>query len=73
MDEVKLNILETKEVKAFDTVEWARKQIDGVKREFEKDYDLANITLGISAGIPSGMTSTLTVTLTKKEKERRKE
>jgi len=73
MDEVKLNILETKEVKAFDTVKWVRKQIDGVKREFEKDYDLANITLGISAGIPSGVSGTLTVTLTKKEKERRKE
>ena len=73
MDEVKLNILETKEVKAFNTVEWIRKQIDGVKGEFEEDYDLSNITLGISAGIPSGVTGSLTVTLTKKEKERRKE
>ena len=73
MDEVKLNILETKEVRAFNTVEWIRKQIDGVKREFEEDYDLSNITLGISAGIPSGVTGSLTVTLTKKEKERRRE
>ena len=73
MDEVKLNILETKEVRAFNTVEWVRKQIDGVKREFEKDYDLSNITLEISAGIPSGVTGSLTVTLTKKEKERRRE
>jgi NH3-dependent NAD+ synthetase len=73
MDEVKLNILETKEVRAFNTIEWITKQIDGVKREFEKDYDLANITVGISAGIPSGVTGSLTVTLTKKEKERRKE
>ena len=36
MDEVKLNILETKEVRAFNTVEWIRKQIDGVKKELEK-------------------------------------
>ena len=73
MDEVKLNILETKEVKSFHTVEWIKKQIDGVEREFEKDYNFSNITLGISAGIPSGVTGSLTVTLTKKEKERRKE
>ena len=73
MDEVKINILETQEVRAFNTVEWVRKQIDGVQREFEKDYDLSNITLGISAGIPSGVTGSLTVTLTKKEKERRRE
>ena len=71
MDEVKLNILETKEVRAFNTVEWIKKQIDGVEREFEKDYSLANITVGISAGIPSGVIASLT-TLTKKEKERRK-
>ena len=73
MDEVKINILETKEVRAFKTVECIKKQMDKVKREFEKDYDLSNITLGISAGIPSGVTGTLTVTLTKKEKDRRKE
>ena len=73
MDEVKSNILETKEVRAFDTVEWIKKQIEGVEREFEKDYSLANITVGISAGIPSGVTASLTVTLTKKEEERRKE
>ena len=30
MDEVKINILETQEVRAFNTVEWVRKQIDGV-------------------------------------------
>jgi len=73
MDEVKINILETQEVRAFNTVEWVRKQIDGVQREFEKDYDLSNITLGISAGIPSGVTGSITVTLAPKEKERRKE
>jgi hypothetical protein len=73
MDEVKLNILETKEVRAFNTIEWVRKRIDGVKREFEKDYDLSNITLGISAGIPSGVTGSITVTLTPKEEERRQE
>ena len=73
MDSVKLNILETMEVKTFNTTEWNREQIDGVKREFEEDYDLSNITLGISAGIPSGVTGSLTVRLIKKEKERRKE
>ena len=73
MDEVKINILETKEVRAFNMVEWIKKQMSGVKREFENDYDLSNITLEISAGIPSGVTGSITVTLAPKEKERRKE
>jgi NH3-dependent NAD+ synthetase len=73
MDEVKLNILETKEVRAFNPVERIKTQIDGIKREFEKDYDLSNIVLGISTGIPSGVTGSITVTLTPKEKDRRKE
>ena len=73
MDEVKLNILETEEVRAFNPVERIKTQIDGIKREFEKDYDLSNIVLGISTGIPSGVTGSITVTLTPKEKARRKE
>jgi len=88
MDEVKVNILETKEIRAFNPVERIKKQIDGIKREFEKDYDLSNIVLGISTGIPSGVTNivlgistgipsgvtgSITVTLTPKEKDRRKE
>ena len=73
MDEVKLNILETEEVRAFNPVERIKTQINAVKREFEKDYDLSNIVLGISTGIPSGMTGSIAITLTPKEKERRKE
>jgi NH3-dependent NAD+ synthetase len=73
MDEVKVNILETTEVRAFNPVERIKTQIDGIKREFEKDYDLSNIVLGISMGIPSGVTGSITVTLTPKEKARRKE
>lgn len=32
MAEIKLDILETKEVKAFDPVEWIREKIDKIKR-----------------------------------------
>jgi hypothetical protein len=61
-----LDILETREVKGFNAIVWIRKQIDGVKREFEKDYDLSRIAVGISAGIPSGVSGSLTVTLSPK-------
>jgi hypothetical protein len=66
MDKARLDILETKEVRGFNAVEWIKKQIDGVKREFEKDYDLSSIAVGISAGIPRGVSGSLAVTLSPK-------
>jgi hypothetical protein len=60
---VYLDILETKQVKGFDTVEWLKKKIDEAQKKFGEKYKLENITIGVSAGVPSGVTGTLTITL----------
>jgi hypothetical protein len=69
MAEMRLDILESREVKAFDPTEWLKKQIEGLQKEFEKEYKLSNITLGVTAGIPSGVTGSLTITLTPKSRK----
>jgi NH3-dependent NAD+ synthetase len=66
MSEIRTDILETKEVMRFDAAEWVNKQIDAIKKKFEINYVLSNVTVGISAGIPSGVTASLTFTLTPK-------
>jgi hypothetical protein len=68
----RLDILETREVRGFNAVDWIEKQIDGVKSKFEKDYDLSSIAVEISAGIPSGVSGSLTVTLSPKSRESEK-
>lgn len=71
MTEVRLNILKSKEVKDFEKnrPKWLRKRIKELEEEFQKDYNLDNITLGVSVslGTTSDITGSLTVTLSPKK------
>lgn len=69
MVEMRVDILESEKVEAFDTVKWVKNQIDKVRREFGNEYDLSSIAMEISAGIPSGVAGSLSVTITPKEKK----
>lgn len=66
MSETKTDILETKEVMKFDAANCVNKQRDAIKKKFEKNYILTDVTSEISAGIQSGVTRSITVTLTPK-------
>ena len=63
MSELRLDILETREVKAFDPIKWLREKIEQVKQAFGEEYELSNIDIQVSAGIPSGVSGTLRLTL----------
>jgi len=68
MSAIKTDILQTKEVMAFDPLKWVNDQIVPIKKKYERNYDLSSLTIGISAGIPSGVTGSLTITFTPKKK-----
>jgi hypothetical protein len=62
-----LDILETREVKAFDPIEWLKERIEQVKQAFGEEYELSNIDIQVSAGIPSGVSGSLKLTLIPKQ------
>jgi len=67
LDEVRLDILETREVKAFNPVKWLREKIEDVQREFGENYDLTDISIVVSVGIPSGVSGSLRLALKPKQ------
>jgi hypothetical protein len=43
MSEIKEDTIETKEVTKFDAADWVDKQIDAIKKKFEKNYALSRL------------------------------
>jgi hypothetical protein len=67
LSELRLDILETEEVRRFNPINWLKEKIEEVKRAFREEYELSNIDIQVSAGIPSGISASLKLTLKPKQ------
>jgi hypothetical protein len=70
LSELRLDILETREVKAFDPIKWLKEKVEQVEQTFGAKYEISNIDIQVSAGIPNGVSGSLKLTLTPKREER---
>jgi len=57
-----------------DRIKWLRKQLNAIENEFQGDYNLDNILLGLNVtlGIPSSVMGSVTVTVSSKKPKKSK-